>query len=370
MARHATILIVVAAPDPGRRRGPALNSRQPAGVIVCGDLHLDRVPRGDVLLATPRGGAFNTAVATAKLGMRTTVLSFAATDHAGGTPIAVSGTDPAPVAQAGSAVVHVASLAAVPSSVRHAILEWRLTHHPRAAVTFDINARRDPLARPADVRHRIEPFLAVATLVRTSSEDLASLYPGRSIDDVVADWFGRCPGIRIVAVTRGDAGSRAYQADRPAPAQTPPVPVRVADSAGADDAFTAALIDGLFQLRLDLPRALRRASMAAAITSSRLGVRPPTRRELDAALRGPTSIRAPVAGRPRMAEVAAAAGVSVTTVSHVINETRVVSPDTAHRVRTAIAEVGYCHPLSRSPILARDGERDHLESLFDVSRRS
>ena len=44
-----------------------------------------------------------------------------------------------------------------------------------------------------------------------------------------------------------------------------------------------------------------------------------------------------------MADVAARAGVSTTTVSHVLNETRPVSEDTRQRVLSAIEETGYTH---------------------------
>lgn len=44
-----------------------------------------------------------------------------------------------------------------------------------------------------------------------------------------------------------------------------------------------------------------------------------------------------------MADVARTAGVSLSTVSHVINETRFVKEDTAARVHAAIAEIGYVH---------------------------
>ncbi len=42
-----------------------------------------------------------------------------------------------------------------------------------------------------------------------------------------------------------------------------------------------------------------------------------------------------------MADVAARAGVSVSTVSHVLNRTRAVAPDTQDRVRAALADLGY-----------------------------
>ena len=57
-----------------------------------------------------------------------------------------------------------------------------------------------------------------------------------------------------------------------------------------------------------------------------------------------------------MQDVASKAGVSKTTVSHVINQTRVVEPDTRRRVLGAIAELGY-HPnlLARSLTTQRTG---------------
>ncbi len=54
-----------------------------------------------------------------------------------------------------------------------------------------------------------------------------------------------------------------------------------------------------------------------------------------------------------IAEVARAAGVSVSTVSHVVNGTRYVSPDTAKLVNDAIAKIGYIpNTLARSLKLA------------------
>ncbi|HEV7196590.1 MAG TPA: LacI family DNA-binding transcriptional regulator [Pedococcus sp.] len=47
---------------------------------------------------------------------------------------------------------------------------------------------------------------------------------------------------------------------------------------------------------------------------------------------------------PRLADVAAVAGVSITTVSHVVNGTRFVAPDTRDRVRQALASLNYESP--------------------------
>ncbi|WP_307783456.1 LacI family DNA-binding transcriptional regulator [Streptomyces sp. MBT53] len=48
-----------------------------------------------------------------------------------------------------------------------------------------------------------------------------------------------------------------------------------------------------------------------------------------------------MAGRPRMKDVAAAAGVSVMTVSRVVNGEAGVAPRTAARVEAAVRKLGY-----------------------------
>ena len=47
-------------------------------------------------------------------------------------------------------------------------------------------------------------------------------------------------------------------------------------------------------------------------------------------------------------DVAAKAGVSITTVSHVINKTRFVKPETTAAVESAIKDVGQLHLRQRS----------------------
>ena len=66
-----------------------------------------------------------------------------------------------------------------------------------------------------------------------------------------------------------------------------------------------------------------------------------------------------------MKDVAEKAGVSVTTVSHVINETRLVSDETRQRVLTAMKELGYSpNALARS---LRRKEDIRVTSSFGVS---
>ena len=59
-----------------------------------------------------------------------------------------------------------------------------------------------------------------------------------------------------------------------------------------------------------------------------------------------------------MRDVADRAGVSKTTVSHVLNATRYVEPETQERVRQAIRELGY-----RPNLLARSLRRQETRTL-------
>jgi len=69
-------------------------------------------------------------------------------------------------------------------------------------------------------------------------------------------------------------------------------------------------------------------------------------------------------GRATIKDVARAAGVSVTTVSHVFNATRPVAPETEQRVRAAIDQLGY-HPSSLARALR--GERTGTVGMLVAS---
>jgi fructokinase len=132
----------------------------------------------------------------------------------------------------------------------------------------------------------------VADVVKVSSEDLHWLLPGTSPEQVVDDWLSRGPS--IVAVTLGSEGvlagtSAGLRAHRPG------VPVKVIDTVGAGDTFSAALLSGLHGAGLlgagerkrlgaidysTLDELLRDAALAAAICCSRRGADPPTRGDL------------------------------------------------------------------------------------------
>ena len=64
------------------------------------------------------------------------------------------------------------------------------------------------------------------------------------------------------------------------------------------------------------------------------------------------NVRAPGAGRARVSDVAAAAGVSPTTVSHALSGARAVNPETRERILASRANSGTCPTAWRADCVA------------------
>ena len=196
---------------------------------------------------------------------------------------------------AGATAWHTGSLVSwLGSGVDAVLAAWRA-----ARETGDLTLSYDPNARPGTVpqevmRARVEDFVGLSDVVKVSDEDLAFLYPGEAPEAVCARWIEQGPA--LVVLTRGPQGLSAWRRDRDV-VEVPGRPVEVADTVGAGDTVTAALLVGLGDagalgasgdidvLSDDAVREiLERAAVAAAITCSREGAQPPTRGEVDAAL--------------------------------------------------------------------------------------
>lgn len=161
-----------------------------------------------------------------------------------------------------------------------------------ATVSYDPNCRPMLMGEPGDVLAGVHELLAVADLVKVSSEDLEWLCPDSGPEEVLEDWLGRGPA--IVAVTLGGDGVLGGTSDG-VRSRRPGVPVTVIDTVGAGDTFSAALLAGLHRRDLlgaaarpalhaldegTLDALLDEAAVAAAITCSRRGADPPTADEL------------------------------------------------------------------------------------------
>jgi fructokinase len=152
----------------------------------------------------------------------------------------------------------------------------------------------DPNIRPGMIkdrrRHmaRLTRMIAMADIVKVSDEDVAWMTGKDDAKAAARKWLKL--GARLVVVTRGGKGVAAFTAAHAL--SRPAEKVKVADTVGAGDTFTAGLLTALRAMKLldkkklaaisaaDLGTALGFAARAAAITCSRPGADPPWTREL------------------------------------------------------------------------------------------
>ncbi len=186
----------------------------------------------------------------------------------------------------GTSMLHVGSLASwtSPGDVRIHAAAAALRRAGDVVISYDPNIRPDLLGDPARARPLVERFAAVAHIVKASREDVDWLYPGASPEQVSARLLDL--GALLVVITDGPRGAHLYRAGD-APVSCPGRPVRVADTIGAGDAFTAGLLGGLSRRGLLAPGDLLRwpadllaataceAVLISALTCERIGADPP-----------------------------------------------------------------------------------------------
>jgi fructokinase len=319
------------------------NVSSPGIVAVAGEALVDLVPApvGDYFEVAPGGSPANVALGLARLGVPARLLARIADDLLGrrirehlthngvqldhavaakeqtslamvsldadGSPaydFRISGTadwqwTPAEVdgaldsgEQGPVVALHSGSLA-LTTAPGDAVLRDLLVRASEAVtISYDPNCRPMLMGDPATVLAGVHELLAVADVVKVSTEDLNWLVPGMSAEQVVDDWLSRGP--TLVAVTLGSDGVLAGTAAG-LRARRPGVSVKVIDTVGAGDTFSAALLAGLHRGNLlgaenrsklramdysTLDELLYDAVLAAAIACSRRGADPPTRGDL------------------------------------------------------------------------------------------
>lgn len=190
--------------------------------------------------------------------------------------------------------VHTGSIAATLKPGGEAVAALISRARPSATISYDPNVRPSIVGSADQVRDEIEALIAASDVVKASDEDIAWLYPGRSLEDVLTAWADLGP--QLCAVTRGGEGALVLAQGEfhrlPAPKTS------VVDTVGAGDSFMSGWLSGLLDAGLlggadarerlavagwdAIEPAVRRALACAAITVSRAGANPPTRAELPA----------------------------------------------------------------------------------------
>jgi fructokinase len=306
-------------------------------LTVIGEALVDLIPDGATGEHRPRpgGSPFNVAVGLARLGNRTALMARFADDRYGrllrstaaaegidlrGAPraaerasVATASVDAAARAtyefdMEGTAdwqwtaaelrdlnpeteVLHFGSLASwtPPGSERIADLVDEFRAGREGLISYDPNIRPAVLGARGRGVELVEQSVRRAHVVKASRDDLEWLYPDLAVDDVAQRWSALGPD--VVVVTEGAEGAGAYRRTR-APLRRPARPVKVVDTIGAGDAFTAGLLTGLVRRRLHRNRRLDgisdgtladildEAILVAAITCERAGADPPRLDEL------------------------------------------------------------------------------------------
>ena len=322
----------------------------PVSFAVVGEALIDLVPAAGeegCYLARPGGSPLNVAVGLARLGQRTALAARLSADPFGTVlrqhlqrsavdlRFALTARQPATIAlvelsggqaryqfsadgadfqwsvgeldmlPGGAGAVHFGSLASwlPPGDRAIAATIGRIRAAGSVLISFDPNVRPSLQPDAAAARDQIERSVAMAHLVKASSEDIAYLYPGQEPGAVAGRWLEL--GAGLVVVTAGPDGVTGWTKGHP-PVSRPVYPAPVADTVGAGDAFTSGLLDALGRRDLLGPAGLAAAlappvlavilddaSLVAGLTCSRAGANPPWRREVDVLAAGESA-----AGQP------------------------------------------------------------------------
>jgi fructokinase len=187
--------------------------------------------------------------------------------------------------------VHTGSLALALEPGASAITGWltNLRHQTDVLISFDPNVRPSLTGDLPVYRERLTNVVRSAHIVKASTEDVEAVYPGTPPPSIAEQWLSL--GVPLVVITEGPDGATAYHQNGASTHCQPPA-IDLADTIGAGDAFTSALLayfndHGLLSraaiARLDqgqLRSSLAQAVAASALTCSRLGADPPNVLEL------------------------------------------------------------------------------------------
>jgi fructokinase len=196
--------------------------------------------------------------------------------------------DDLPVLEPRVEALHMGSFSVMQEPSGSALEELCARAHVSRVISFDPNIRPSLVNdRPAYLA-RIKRTVAMADIVKLSDEDLKWMSPSADPDSFAKDWLKQ--GAKIVVITRGGEGAVAFS--KLGKTEIPGVKVKVADTVGAGDTFTAGLLVSFHRQgkltkkaiaeidEASLRQALGFAARAAAITCSRPGADPPWAHEV------------------------------------------------------------------------------------------
>jgi len=180
-------------------------------------------------------------------------------------------------------ILHFGGISLLRGATPAAVLETVERLKGRALLSFDPNIRPTLVSDAAPYRALLDKCFSLADIVKLSAADIGWLAPGQTVEQAAKELLGRGPA--LVMVTQGGKGVLALRGEEQF--AFPGFSVRVADTVGAGDAFSAGLLAGLAERAITsraaleemskegLVAALRYGAATAALTCMRSGADPP-----------------------------------------------------------------------------------------------
>jgi fructokinase len=184
--------------------------------------------------------------------------------------------------------LHFGSISLIPDPEGATYEALAKREYKNRVISLDPNIRASLIKNKVQHTARLHRMIAMADIVKTSDEDIKYLYGKKAWAKVASDWMKR--GAKIVAVTAGGDGVTLFTKRHSFHIKA--AKVKVADTVGAGDTFTAGLLSHLSQNKHltkkaladisedNLRAAAEFAARAAAVTCSRPGADPPWATEL------------------------------------------------------------------------------------------
>lgn len=253
LGAYARVITRVGNDDFGR----AIRQRFEEQGIVDGTVQVDaNAPTGTVTVALSQNGIPNYVIH-----------EHVAWDNIEVTPVALN------VVREADAICF-GSLAQRSEPSRSTILKLVAAAAPNALRVFDINLRQKYFSG-----ENIEQSLRLANVLKLNDSELPILAKIFGLTGSIRQQISLLSvrfDLRLVALTRGPSGSLLFQGDRWS--DFPSVPIKVVDTVGAGDAFTAALVLGLLN-KMDLDEINELADEIARHVCSCDGATPPLPRK-------------------------------------------------------------------------------------------
>lgn len=179
-------------------------------------------------------------------------------------------------------VLHIGTLVTVIQPSADVLYDWALQVAEFAPIVFDPNVRSVVMSDRDQYEASVEKWAAISSVIKVSNDDLAWLFPDKTIDEVANRWVE--DGAALVVVTRGGDGLVGYTSE--GRVEVPGEKITVVDTVGAGDTVGAIIVEAMIEQGIlnltgdNLRTVLARAAKAAGITCSRAGAQPPYKHEL------------------------------------------------------------------------------------------